>query len=459
HPDYENYSPAERILLKQFFKEGTKAARETLSTIKLTPKKKAEAKADGVAQAKKLPLEFRIAANLPEDGWEPVLPKDWKKRSYRDGRLPAGENHEAGFVWYPLSQPWRSDAAFVVSQSTPGTAAQGNELLHLLSDKPEHGMLADGSWSVLEAKVVQGKRNPAPGEELGYAINVRLDDAGAKHFAELVSSYRDMSLAVVMNGEIVGKLLLKKPSARLEFGGHFTKEWAEELARQLNGLPPDPLATQIRIYASSVTLLETFEKLLPLIAQRAGRKLSVDFDALKAAGVPLQKIVTIPVRDESLRQALERVLNESDVKLDYRLSDDGKDLVVFAPPSKLPSSASAPPKGLEFLKPYPKLHGLSLDMTEPQFLEIVKQQELKTRKTVAGEKVTHHIALGDGHTLIVMFDKDAKCSGIQRVRGENNSGTVRGSPDPALDPTAGLPNSDRETNPTNIVPSYETPGT
>ena len=79
---------------------------------------------------------------------------------------------------------------------------------------------------------------------------------------------------------------------------------------------------------------------------------------------------------------------------------------------------TSPSKGLEFLKAYPKLHGLSLDMTEPQFLEIVKQQELKTRKTVDGEKVTHHFALGDGHSLIVMFDKDAKCSGIQRVRGD-----------------------------------------
>ena len=80
---------------------------------------------------------------------------------------------------------------------------------------------------------------------------------------------------------------------------------------------------------------------------------------------------------------------------------------------------AAPPDGLEFLKPYPKLHGLSLDMTEPQFLEIVKQQELKTRKTVEGKAVTHHVALGDDHTLIVMFDEDAKCSGIQRVRGED----------------------------------------
>ena len=42
HPDYENYSPDERIPLKPFFHEGPKAAREILSTIKLTPKKKLE---------------------------------------------------------------------------------------------------------------------------------------------------------------------------------------------------------------------------------------------------------------------------------------------------------------------------------------------------------------------------------------------------------------------------------
>ena len=47
---------------------------------------------------------------------------------------------------------------------------------------------------------------------------------------------------------------------------------------------------------------------------------------------------------------------------------------------------TSPPKGLEFLKPYPKLHGLSLEMTEPQFLEIVKQQELKTKKIGEGKK-------------------------------------------------------------------------
>lgn len=80
--------------------------------------------------------------------------------------------------------------------------------------------------------------------------------------------------------------------------------------------------------------------------------------------------------------------------------------------------------GLEFLKSYPKLQTLSLKMTEPQFLEIVKQHGMTTRRSVEGnksdgEKIARHINLGDGHSLIVMFDKDGKCSGIQRVRGDN----------------------------------------
>ncbi|HND53707.1 MAG TPA: M56 family metallopeptidase, partial [Pirellulaceae bacterium] len=86
--------------------------------------------------------------------------------------------------------------------------------------------------------------------------------------------------------------------------------------------------------------------------------------------------------------------------------------------AKEPAAATAPPDGLEFLKPYPKLHGLSLDMTEPKFLEIVKPHKLKIRKTTDGGKVAHQISLGDGHTLIVMFDEAGKCRGIQRLRGE-----------------------------------------
>ena len=85
----------------------------------------------------------------------------------------------------------------------------------------------------------------------------------------------------------------------------------------------------------------------------------------------------------------------------------------------VPQAASAPPKGLEFLAPYPKLHGLSLDMTEEQFLAIAEKQKLKPQKTSDGGSAQYRIATGDGHTVIVMFDKDnEKCKGIQRVRGE-----------------------------------------
>ncbi|MFM9962448.1 MAG: M56 family metallopeptidase [Planctomycetaceae bacterium] len=105
-------------------------------------------------------------------------------------------------------------------------------------------------------------------------------------------------------------------------------------------------------------------------------------------------------------------------KVRFREGEEREVIVVMKPDGNARAD-------LEFLKPYPKLHGLSLDMTEPQFLVIVKRQELKTRKTVEGEKVTHHIGLGDGHSLIVMFDKDGKCNGIQRVRGEDGSRSTR----------------------------------
>jgi beta-lactamase regulating signal transducer with metallopeptidase domain len=87
--------------------------------------------------------------------------------------------------------------------------------------------------------------------------------------------------------------------------------------------------------------------------------------------------------------------------------------------SPLPAPPSSPPPGLEFLKPYPRLHGLSLDMSEKDFLRIVKEKGLKMRKTADGEEFEFRIALGDDHTLIVMFRQDGTCRGIQRIRGED----------------------------------------
>lgn len=102
-----------------------------------------------------------------------------------------------------------------------------------------------------------------------------------------------------------------------------------------------------------------------------------------------------------------------------------------------PTDAVAPPGALEFLASYPKLQGLSLDMTEQQFLLIVKNQKLQPRKTAAGGGTQYHIATGDGHTVIVMFrNNEPKCTGIQRVRGEN-------PPEPAPAAAPGLSISGR----------------
>jgi beta-lactamase regulating signal transducer with metallopeptidase domain len=88
------------------------------------------------------------------------------------------------------------------------------------------------------------------------------------------------------------------------------------------------------------------------------------------------------------------------------------------PPGDKNAGPGAPPKGLEFLAPYPRLYGLSLNMTEPQFLALAGRQKLTARKSTAGGGTRYFVPTGDGHTVIVMFGNEGKCKGIQRVRGE-----------------------------------------
>jgi hypothetical protein len=92
---------------------------------------------------------------------------------------------------------------------------------------------------------------------------------------------------------------------------------------------------------------------------------------------------------------------------------------------------SAASKGLKFLAEYQHLRGLSLDMTETEFLAIVESLQLKVRKTTADGTRTYSIPTGDGHTVIVMFRKGSlKCTGIQRLRGEEYA---EATADPASD--------------------------
>lgn len=62
HPDYENFSPADRIPLKEFFHEGPKTALRVLSKIKLTPKKKTAAVSFHLPEADQIEVERRFNA-------------------------------------------------------------------------------------------------------------------------------------------------------------------------------------------------------------------------------------------------------------------------------------------------------------------------------------------------------------------------------------------------------------
>jgi beta-lactamase regulating signal transducer with metallopeptidase domain/WD40 repeat protein len=103
---------------------------------------------------------------------------------------------------------------------------------------------------------------------------------------------------------------------------------------------------------------------------------------------------------------------------------------------KKKEGATVPAKGLEFLKPYPKLHGLSLDMTEKQFLAIVKKHGLKAKKEADGGSHHYLIPADADHDVIVMFGNNGDtCSGIQRIRGDNK----QAGPQTLLKPTFLLP--------------------
>ncbi len=95
-----------------------------------------------------------------------------------------------------------------------------------------------------------------------------------------------------------------------------------------------------------------------------------------------------------------------------------------------PSESSTPPKGLEFLAPYPKLHGLSLGMTEEQFKALAAREKLSIQISdglKSDGRAVYTIPTGDGHRVLVGFH-DGKCGGIQRLRGEET-----GVPDPGVE--------------------------
>lgn len=102
-----------------------------------------------------------------------------------------------------------------------------------------------------------------------------------------------------------------------------------------------------------------------------------------------------------------------------KIAPNAKEQARHDEPPKDETAQTSPPKGLEFLTPYPQLHGLSLQMAEKEFRDFIERHDIKSRKISEGGKRRYRIPLGDGHTLIVMFRDDGNCAGMQRVRGED----------------------------------------
>ena len=112
-------------------------------------------------------------------------------------------------------------------------AAHGGRKYVLLSMRPEDVMLAaaDGPrrWRIEDASV--GKT--APGR---YALQVTLDDAGARRMAALGEAHRGALLAVLIDGRAVclTKIQAKMP-AQVEIDGNFDARQAQRLLRGLLG--------------------------------------------------------------------------------------------------------------------------------------------------------------------------------------------------------------------------------
>lgn len=180
-----------------------------------------------------------------------------------------------------------------------------------------------------------------------------------------------------------------------------------------------PLDRKVRLKFTNAPLSEALKSVCDL----AGMTLELNEGALAVAGYAKDAQVTLHEENPvTLQEALKLLLKPYE-RLSFAVE---KGQIVIT---------TSPPKGLELLAPYPKLHGLSLDISENQLLAILQKQELKSRRVPTGDAFQYRILLGDGHTLIVMFRQDGSCSGIQRVRGED-----------AVDATVPLSNLVRDFN-------------
>ena len=78
--------------------------------------------------------------------------------------------------------------------------------------------------------------------------------------------------------------------------------------------------------------------------------------------------------------------------------------------------SSDPPSGLEFLRTVPELRGITLKISEQDFLKLVQSQKLEVKPdhSRTGE-TSYFITTPSGENIVVMF-ADGACKGIQRLQ-------------------------------------------
>ena len=87
-------------------------------------------------------------------------------------------------------------------------------------------------------------------------------------------------------------------------------------------------------------------------------------------------------------------------------------------PAPATTQSYAWPRGLEFLAPLPELQGISLEMTEAEFVRFIKGRDVRVHvgRRKKERDTSYWVQTRSGENVDVMFvDGEPQCRGIQRL--------------------------------------------
>ena len=74
-----------------------------------------------------------------------------------------------------------------------------------------------------------------------------------------------------------------------------------------------------------------------------------------------------------------------------------------------------PPKGLGFLRTVPELRGITSEMREAEFVELMQGREAAVERHDISDSHYYYVHTPRGENVVVMFDSDGTPLGIQRL--------------------------------------------